>query len=136
MLKRQTFKLHGMERGHRHRLNLRSRTRASTPERFSIRKWLDGIKDHEKKLSSSLARAESELKRVKDDLSKEEQYSSRVKQQRDKAEKDVEELRATNETVTQEIARLHGLLDQRTQKLAELEDTFAELKRVKNRDCR
>ena len=87
-------------------------------------------------MSSSLTRAESELKRVEDDLSKEEQYSSRVKQQCDKAEKDVEELRATNATATQEIARLHGLLDQRTQKLAELEDTFAELKRVKNRDCR
>ena len=125
-----------MERGHRRRLNLRSRTRASTPERFSIRKWLDGIKDHEKKLSSSLARAESELKRVKDDLSKEEQYSSRVKQQRGKAEKDVEELRATNETATQEIALHHGALDQWTQTLAEIEDTFVELKRVKNRDCR
>ena len=39
------------------------------------------------------------------------------------------------EEAKKEVARLQGLLDSRTEKISELEETFAELKRVKNRDC-
>ena len=92
------------DRDHRHRLRLRSHARA-TDGFPGLRKLLDGLKEHGKKICSSLSRAQSELTRVREDLRREEQYSARVKQHRDKAEKDDEELRGATDQAAQATAR-------------------------------
>ena len=135
--------------GDRHRrissCHLRSRrscARSLAPEpdrRFpTLRRVLDGLKEHEK----NLARAEKEVEKLREDLRKEEAYSSRYKQQRDDVEKkfaeaqrQVEMLLEQRGQAAQEAARLQALLEEKTQQIGTLDKAMEDLKRTKNRDC-
>ena len=136
------------DRPRRRGVNLRSRARSSAPEPDrrgfpTLRKVLDGIKEHESKLSAALSRAEKDVVKLKECLKEEEQYSACYKQQRDEAEKklsalqnDAEALRGQKDKGEQEVLRLQALVDEKTKALSEMESTLGELKRIKNGDRR
>ena len=82
------------------------------------------------------------MPRAVQELSKEKRCTVRLREQRDDAEKmnamqeELNAVRGQKEKSVKDVARVQAILEETTGKLSEMEKALAEVKRVKNRDCR